>query len=226
MRALLQGFVQGHVIKEKSHHIESYWTVLLSSIILTGLFFLAISFWIIIMWHHSQIHWISELIDFILLPGLETGYIISEAVITFCVKLSLHVLLLISAVTGLLSRLGRSGEKPYAPLNLLADFAGGGLTCAMGIVLALLERTKSGKGQIIDASMVSILSNFCKNTVTMMYHQVHLRAAVREVFFLFISLHKYVWCFFFFQSYLQNQLSNNTRESLHKLQSDSIVGWG
>lgn len=61
--------------------------------------------------------------------------------------------------SGLLSRLGRSEEKPYAPLNLVADFAGGGLTCALGIVLALLERTKSGKGQIIDASMVSILSD-------------------------------------------------------------------
>nr|XP_046231268.1 alpha-methylacyl-CoA racemase [Scatophagus argus]XP_046231269.1 alpha-methylacyl-CoA racemase [Scatophagus argus]XP_046231270.1 alpha-methylacyl-CoA racemase [Scatophagus argus] len=58
------------------------------------------------------------------------------------------------AMSGILSRLGRSGEKPYAPLNLLADFAGGGLTCALGIVLALLERTKSGKGQVIDASMV------------------------------------------------------------------------
>ncbi|XP_060916995.1 alpha-methylacyl-CoA racemase [Labrus mixtus] len=58
------------------------------------------------------------------------------------------------AMSGLLSRLGRAEEKPCAPLNLVADFAGGGLTCAMGIVLALLERTKSGKGQIIDASMV------------------------------------------------------------------------
>lgn len=58
------------------------------------------------------------------------------------------------AMSGLLSRLGRSTEKPYAPLNLVADFAGGGLTCALGIVLALLERTKSGKGQIVDASMV------------------------------------------------------------------------
>ncbi|XP_068562859.1 alpha-methylacyl-CoA racemase [Cebidichthys violaceus] len=58
------------------------------------------------------------------------------------------------ALSGLLSRLGRSGEKPYAPLNLIADFAGGGLSCALGIVLALLERTKSGKGQVIDASMV------------------------------------------------------------------------
>ncbi|KAK2819290.1 hypothetical protein Q5P01_024851 [Channa striata] len=58
------------------------------------------------------------------------------------------------AISGLLSRLGRRGEKPFAPLNLLADFAGGGLTCSLGIVLALLERTKSGKGQIIDTSMV------------------------------------------------------------------------
>ncbi|XP_075312661.1 alpha-methylacyl-CoA racemase-like [Odontesthes bonariensis] len=62
------------------------------------------------------------------------------------------------AMSGLLSRLGRSGERPYAPLNLLADFAGGGLTCALGIVLALLERTKSGKGQIIDASMLDRLT--------------------------------------------------------------------
>ncbi|XP_045922063.1 alpha-methylacyl-CoA racemase [Micropterus dolomieu] len=58
------------------------------------------------------------------------------------------------AMSGLLSRLGRCGEKPYAPMNLFADFAGGGLTCALGIVLALLERAKSGEGQIIDASMV------------------------------------------------------------------------
>lgn len=58
------------------------------------------------------------------------------------------------AMSGLLSRLGRKEEKPYAPLNLIADFAGGGLTCALGILLALLERTKSGKGQIVDASMV------------------------------------------------------------------------
>ncbi|TSP09051.1 Alpha-methylacyl-CoA racemase [Bagarius yarrelli] len=57
------------------------------------------------------------------------------------------------AMSGLLSMLGRSSEKPYAPLNLVADFAGGGLMCALGIVLALLERSKSGRGQIIDTSM-------------------------------------------------------------------------
>ncbi|XP_056146967.1 alpha-methylacyl-CoA racemase [Lampris incognitus] len=58
------------------------------------------------------------------------------------------------AMSGLLSKLGRSDDKPFAPSNLVADFAGGGLSCALGIVLALLERTTSGKGQIIDASMV------------------------------------------------------------------------
>ncbi|XP_016118773.1 alpha-methylacyl-CoA racemase-like, partial [Sinocyclocheilus grahami] len=58
------------------------------------------------------------------------------------------------AMSGLLSMLGRSSEKPYPPLNLVADFAGGGLVCAFGIVLALLERSRSAQGQIIDASMV------------------------------------------------------------------------
>jgi alpha-methylacyl-CoA racemase len=36
----------------------------------------------------------------------------------------------------------------------MADFAGGGLTCAMGIMAALLERSHSGKGQVVDSSMV------------------------------------------------------------------------
>nr|XP_060617349.1 alpha-methylacyl-CoA racemase [Anolis sagrei ordinatus] len=67
------------------------------------------------------------------------------------------------AVSGVLSRLGRKDENPYAPTNVLADFAGGGVMCAMGILLALHERTKSGKGQVIDASMVegaAYLSSF------------------------------------------------------------------
>ncbi|XP_065717258.2 alpha-methylacyl-CoA racemase isoform X2 [Patagioenas fasciata] len=67
------------------------------------------------------------------------------------------------ALSGVLSKLGRKDENPYAPLNLLADFAGGGVMCAMGIVSALYERTRSGKGQVIDASMVegvAYLSSF------------------------------------------------------------------
>ncbi|KAK3098769.1 hypothetical protein FSP39_022954 [Pinctada imbricata] len=58
------------------------------------------------------------------------------------------------ATSGVLSLLGRKGENPYAPVNLLADFAGGGLVCALGILMALFERSRSGQGQVIDANMV------------------------------------------------------------------------
>jgi len=55
---------------------------------------------------------------------------------------------------GLLSRLGKAGENPSPPINLLADFASGGLVCALGIMMALYHRSSTGKGQVIDASMV------------------------------------------------------------------------
>jgi alpha-methylacyl-CoA racemase len=58
------------------------------------------------------------------------------------------------AISGALSLLGRAGEKPLPPVNLLGDFAGGGMLCALGIALALLERAHSGRGQIVDAAMV------------------------------------------------------------------------
>lgn len=57
------------------------------------------------------------------------------------------------AMSGVLSMLGRRGEKPTAPVNILADMAGGGLMCAFGILTALLERERSGLGQVVDASM-------------------------------------------------------------------------
>lgn len=57
--------------------------------------------------------------------------------------------------SGVLSCLGRSSEKPYAPLNLIADFAGGGLMCALAIITCLYERqTKGLNEKIIDLSMV------------------------------------------------------------------------
>ncbi|KAJ7773194.1 CoA-transferase family III domain-containing protein [Mycena metata] len=59
------------------------------------------------------------------------------------------------ALSGVLSMLPGSAEKPSFPINLLADFAGGGLTCALGILLALIERGKSGRGQVVDTDMVS-----------------------------------------------------------------------
>ncbi|MGH7789902.1 MAG: CaiB/BaiF CoA transferase family protein [Candidatus Binatia bacterium] len=58
------------------------------------------------------------------------------------------------AISGALSLLGRKGEKPLFPVNLLGDFAGGGMLCALGIALALLERVGSGRGQVIDTAMV------------------------------------------------------------------------
>ena len=57
-------------------------------------------------------------------------------------------------ISGVLSRFGRYNENPSFPLNLLADFAGGGLMCALGITMALFERSRSGKGQVVDANMV------------------------------------------------------------------------
>ncbi|CAH0404946.1 unnamed protein product [Chilo suppressalis] len=62
------------------------------------------------------------------------------------------------AMSGVLSLLGRNGEPPVPPLNILADFAGGSMLCAFGILLALYERTKSGKGQIVDCAMTDGLT--------------------------------------------------------------------
>ncbi|EGN98917.1 hypothetical protein SERLA73DRAFT_181644 [Serpula lacrymans var. lacrymans S7.3] len=59
------------------------------------------------------------------------------------------------ATSGVLSMLPGTQEKPSFPLNLLADFGGGGLMCATGILLALVERGKSGKGQVVCTDMVS-----------------------------------------------------------------------
>lgn len=58
------------------------------------------------------------------------------------------------ALTGALHAMGRAGEKPAIPLNLVGDFGGGGLMLAYGIVCALLEAKSSGKGQVVDAAMI------------------------------------------------------------------------
>ncbi|TFK72940.1 CoA-transferase family III [Pluteus cervinus] len=59
------------------------------------------------------------------------------------------------ALSGILPLLPGTDEKPAFPLNLLADFAGGGLFCALGIILALFERSRTNLGQVVDADMVS-----------------------------------------------------------------------
>ncbi|MFF0488697.1 CaiB/BaiF CoA transferase family protein [Nocardia sp. NPDC004068] len=58
------------------------------------------------------------------------------------------------AQTGALHAMARAGEAPRPPINLLGDYAGGAAIGAFGIVCALLEAWKSGRGQVVDAAMV------------------------------------------------------------------------
>jgi alpha-methylacyl-CoA racemase len=58
------------------------------------------------------------------------------------------------ALAGVLAHIGTAGGPPVPPINLVGDFGGGGLLLAFGILAALLERERSGQGQVIDAAMV------------------------------------------------------------------------
>ena len=58
------------------------------------------------------------------------------------------------ALSGVLHAIGRKGGKPVPPLNLIGDFGGGGMLLAFGMVCGLLETSRSGKGQVVDAAMV------------------------------------------------------------------------
>ena len=58
------------------------------------------------------------------------------------------------ALSGVLHAIGREGGKPVPPLNLIGDFGGGGMLLAFGMVCGLLETSRSGKGQVVDAAMV------------------------------------------------------------------------
>jgi alpha-methylacyl-CoA racemase len=57
------------------------------------------------------------------------------------------------AITGALHAIGRAGEAPVPPLNLVGDFGGGSLYLALGILAGLLEAQKSGQGQVVDAAI-------------------------------------------------------------------------
>ena len=57
------------------------------------------------------------------------------------------------ALTGMLHAMGRPGEPPAPPLNLVGDFGGGAMMLAFGVVCAVLEARKSGQGQVVDAAM-------------------------------------------------------------------------
>lgn len=57
-------------------------------------------------------------------------------------------------LSGALHAIGRAGERPVPPLNLVGDFGGGGMYLAFGLVCGLLEAQRSGQGQVVDAAMV------------------------------------------------------------------------
>ena len=58
------------------------------------------------------------------------------------------------ALSGALGAIARAGERPLPPLNLVGDFGGGGMLLALGVLAAVIEACESGKGQVVDASMV------------------------------------------------------------------------
>ncbi len=69
--------------------------------------------------------------------------------------------------TGALSALGYRDRPPMPPLNLVADFGGGSMLVLLGIVVALYERERSGKGQVVDAAMVDGVSLLAQMMWTM-----------------------------------------------------------
>ena len=58
------------------------------------------------------------------------------------------------SLAGALAHFGRQGQPPVPPLNMVGDFGGGGMLLAFGVVCALLEAQRSGRGQVVDAAMV------------------------------------------------------------------------
>jgi alpha-methylacyl-CoA racemase len=58
------------------------------------------------------------------------------------------------ALSGTLSLIGRRGAAPTPPVNIIGDFGGGGMFLAFGVVCGVLEASRSGQGQVIDAAMI------------------------------------------------------------------------
>ena len=63
------------------------------------------------------------------------------------------------ALTGALDAIGREGERPHAPLNLIADLGGGSMSAVAGILAALYARDRTGVGQVVDVAMIDGVSS-------------------------------------------------------------------
>lgn len=81
------------------------------------------------------------------------------------------------SITGALHSMGRVGQPPTPPLNVLGDYAGGALYLAFGLLAGILEARSSGKGQVIDAAMVDGVASIM--TVTMGLHAAGLLSKER-----------------------------------------------
>lgn len=68
------------------------------------------------------------------------------------------------ALTGALDAIGRAGQPPTPPLNLVGDYGGGTLYLALGVVAALFEARQSGQGQVVDAAMIDGASSLMTAT--------------------------------------------------------------
>jgi len=79
------------------------------------------------------------------------------------------------ALTGALAAIGERDGPPVLPLNLVADFGGGGLYLALGLVAALLEASRSGQGQVVDAAMVDGVAS-----MTTLFHGLRAAGMWRE----------------------------------------------
>lgn len=72
------------------------------------------------------------------------------------------------ALSGALHTIGLAGQKPVIPLNLVGDFGGGSMFLVVGVLAALLERSSTGQGQIVDAAMVDGANTLLQLTWSMM----------------------------------------------------------
>jgi crotonobetainyl-CoA:carnitine CoA-transferase CaiB-like acyl-CoA transferase len=71
------------------------------------------------------------------------------------------------ALTGILDKIGRKGQPPTVPLNLVGDFGGGGLYLAVGMLAGILEARQSGQGQVVDAAVVDGTVSLAASTIGM-----------------------------------------------------------
>ncbi|MGD0313295.1 MAG: CaiB/BaiF CoA-transferase family protein [Acidimicrobiales bacterium] len=72
------------------------------------------------------------------------------------------------ALAGALEPMGRAGERPFPPLNLVGDFGGGGMLLAFGMCAAIISARQTGVGQVVDAAMVDGAAALMTMTYTLM----------------------------------------------------------